>query len=112
MPTEEESKWEEVAKAYDDGKGLPLEGVNPDDKETMNEVYGALKVNNIGAKARLNRFIRRLRQQPVLPPVQEQQPQLSQFSETAIADLTLMAEEANGKKENHCTFGGVNDNKG
>jgi len=85
MPTEEESKWEEVAKAYDDGKGLPLEGVNPDDKETMNEVYGALKVNNIGAKARLRRFIRSLREPKETasqPKKQKQGPDLKQFDPT------------------------------
>ena len=98
MASEEENGWIAAATAYDDGKGLLLEETDPDDEETMNEVYAALKVSNIGAKTRLNRFVRRLRQQPVLPPVQEQQPQLSQLSETAIAGLTLMAEEAMAKK--------------
>ena len=61
-PEEEENGWKAAAAAYDDGKGIPLEEIDPDDKETMNEVYTALDVNNIGAKARPKRFIRRLRQ--------------------------------------------------
>lgn len=60
---EEENGWKAAAAAYDDGKGIPLEEIDPDDKETMNEVYSALNVNNFGAKARLKQFIRRLQQQ-------------------------------------------------
>ena len=62
MPTEEESKWEQVAKAYDGGKGLALEEFDPDDKEDMKDLYDALNVSNLGAKSRLRRFVRRLRE--------------------------------------------------
>ena len=61
MATDEENGWRAAAAAYDDGNGIPLEGIDPDEKEIMNEVYAALKVSNIGAKARLNKFIQKLR---------------------------------------------------
>ena len=61
MATDEENGWREAAAAYDGGNGIPLEGIDPDEKEIMNEVYAALKVSNIGAKARLNKFIQKLR---------------------------------------------------
>ena len=89
--TEEEKSWRAAAAAYDDGKGLLLEEIDPDNQETMKEVYAALKVNNIGAKTRLNRFIRSLRQQ-------QQKPEVPQFSETARAGFELMAEEYFTKK--------------
>lgn len=91
--TDEENFWREAAAAYDDGKGLLLEEIDPDDEGTMKEVYAALKVNTIGAKTRLNRFIRRLRQQRE-PPVSQQQ-----FSENARAGLELMAEDYLSKKK-------------
>lgn len=90
MATDEENGWRAAAAAYDDGKGLFLEEIDPDDEATMNEVYAALKVSNIGAKTRLSRFIRRLRQQ--------QKPRVSQFSERARAGLELMAEDYMTKK--------------
>jgi len=61
MPTEEESKWEEAAKAYDRGKGLPLEEYDPDDSDDMVLLYDALEVNDPYAKKRLKAYIRRLR---------------------------------------------------
>ena len=99
MASEEENGWIAAAAAIDGGKGLPLEKFDPEDKEDMKDLYDALKVSNIGAKSRLRRFVRRIRQQPVLPPgPSQQQPQLSQLSETDIAGLKLMAEEAMAKK--------------
>ena len=46
MTTAEENQWEEAVTAYDDGKGIPLEEINPDDGEAMNNIYAALNVHD------------------------------------------------------------------
>eukprot|EP00547_Thalassionema_nitzschioides_P014339 CAMPEP_0194237956 /NCGR_PEP_ID=MMETSP0158-20130606/4816_1 /TAXON_ID=33649 /ORGANISM="Thalassionema nitzschioides, Strain L26-B" /LENGTH=447 /DNA_ID=CAMNT_0038972097 /DNA_START=84 /DNA_END=1427 /DNA_ORIENTATION=- len=90
MTTEEENDWREAAAAFDDGKGLRLEEYNPDDNEDMQLLYQALKVNDPHAKKRLKGYIRRLRQQ--------QKPQVSQFSETAMAGLERFGEDYTTKR--------------
>ena len=62
MASEEENGWIAAAAAIDGGKGLPLEKFDPDDKEDMKDLYDALNVSNLGAKSRLRRFVRRLRE--------------------------------------------------
>ena len=63
MTTDEENRWKEVAASYDDGLGIPLEEIDPDDEEDMQEIRRLLGVNELGAKARLKRFIRSLQPQ-------------------------------------------------
>ena len=63
MTTDEENQWKAAAANYDDGLGIPLEEIDPDDKESMDAIYVALGVNNLGAKLRLKHFIRSLQPQ-------------------------------------------------
>jgi len=92
MPTEEESKWEEAAKEYDGGKGLPLEEYDPDDSDDMVLLYDALKVNDPYAKLRLRRFIRRLREPK---ETASQRPFIQQEGGTASA-LVLIEQKLDG----------------
>lgn len=61
--TDEETRWENAAAAYDNGKGLILREFDPDDKNEMSGVYDALCVTEIGAMSRLRRYVRRLREE-------------------------------------------------
>ena len=61
MATDEENCWSEAAAAFDGGKGLPLEEIDPDDKDEMQLLYQALQVNDYSAQLRLKRYIRKLR---------------------------------------------------
>lgn len=90
MSREEERAWETAAAAYDQGKGVPLEEVDPDDKDDMKQVYDALKVTDYFAQKRLTKYIRGLRASR-----KWQQPQ---FFEKVKAGLELMAEDYLMKK--------------
>ena len=62
MLTEEEKEaerngWREEAAA----RGLLLEGIDPNDKDEMKEVFAVLKVSDITAKSRLRVFIQNVR---------------------------------------------------
>lgn len=72
MAAEEENGWIAAAAACDDGKGLILSEIDPDDKEDMVFVCGVLQVNDRFAKTRLTRYIRRLREQRFLPQQQQE----------------------------------------
>ena len=63
MTTDEENRWNAVAASYDEGKGIPLEEIDPNDRESMDATYVALGVKDFFAKLRLKRFIRSLQPQ-------------------------------------------------
>lgn len=78
MVTKEEKNWEAAAAAYDEGEGLPLDEVNPDNPSEMSELYLILEVETFAARKRLQRFVRRLQQQRK----RRQQQQISSSSST------------------------------
>ena len=63
MTTDEENQWKAAAANYDEGKGIPLEEIDPNDRESMDATYVALGVKDFFAKLRLKRFIRSLQPQ-------------------------------------------------
>ena len=62
-PTEEETKWEAVAAACDEGRGVPLREFNPDKPEDMNLACETLDVQGRLEQKRLQAYIRHLREQ-------------------------------------------------
>ena len=59
----EAAAWEAAAKACDDGRGIPLAEIDPDDSDLMADVAEELGVSDRWAKLRLQHYIRNIRRQ-------------------------------------------------